>query len=109
MVFIMSDICNNTYTQKDEADDAVDARVRAFPHSRQANYSQTMQNTRITKNYPQYGGELFAGNVDGVHDPVVPVDGHCVSDRVVWCMCARRARSQARARPSYAASWRLGR
>ena len=35
---------------------------------------------RITPNYPQDGGELPAGNVDGVHDPVVPVDGHCVFD-----------------------------
>ena len=80
MVFILSHICHTTYTKRDEADDAVDGRVRAFPNSRQANYPQNVQITRITSNYRQERGELPAGNVDGVHDPVVPVDGHCVFD-----------------------------
>ena len=34
----------------------------------------------MTPNYPQYGSELPADNVDGVHDAVVLVDGHGVLD-----------------------------
>ena len=44
-----------------------------LPHNH-ANYPE------LPPKYPQDGGELPAGHVDGVHDPVVPVDGHCVFD-----------------------------
>ena len=61
-----------------DAEDAVNGRVQAFPDIRQANYLGTFQITPNYPNYPQYGSELPADNVDGVHDAVVQVDGQCV-------------------------------
>ena len=79
LVFILFHICNKTYTKRDEADDAVDGRVCAFPEKRQANYpNKHAKYPELPPKYPQDGRELPAGNVDGVHDAVVPVDGHCV-------------------------------
>ena len=42
--------------------------------------SESYKLVRNTKKYPQDGCELLAGNVDGVHDGVMPVDGHGVLD-----------------------------
>ena len=70
MVSVMCHICDSTYTERDEADDAVDGRVRAFPDRRQTNYPQTIN---TTPSYPQDGGELPSSKFHGVHDPMVPV------------------------------------
>ena len=57
MVFILFHICDKTYTKRDDADDAVDGRVCAFPENRQANYPTT---TQITPNYPRITHKMEA-------------------------------------------------